>query len=63
MQDGSYTFVIAFQDSAENKDMSAKRHNKSIRVGKEYWETGILILFVVRFRFLKKSGKYLKKCL
>lgn len=61
MQDGSYTFVIVFQDSTQNKEKRGKSELKSIRIGKEYWETGILILFVARFRFCRKSVWKCKK--
>lgn len=61
MQDGSYTFVIVFQGSAQNKGKRGKRYAKNIRVVQEYWETGILILFVARFRFCEKSVWKCKK--
>ena len=61
MQDGAYTFVSVFQDSAQDKGKRRKSGLKSIRVGKECWDTGILILLDVHFRFLKKSGGKCKK--
>lgn len=61
MQDGSYTFVTTFQDSAQDKVKRGKIGLKSIRVVQEYWDTGILILLDVRFRFWKKSVWKCKK--